>query len=826
MRLLTWKQLTRPAVLAAVAGVTLVSACSRDENLAGPPVRQEPTFRLELEVSSLTAPRGQRIAVAITNFSSTALGGLQGRLLFDPAALRFVGQDLDADNSTILNTRSAATGLLSVISVNLRGKALPARTATLAFEVLGANYGRSLRYELGTAAGMDGAEIRMGKVGGAFEARDLAVSFTAKLQTDEDWLAAVAPALAGQAIMPVPGANISGIVYGDCNESLGNVNVGDVLCIQRVAANLDQPLTGTDAATTDAVIAANVAPANCAVGGCLAGDFGEPGDATPPGINAGGSATNIDSRTVNVSDALPVAQCAAGLPGFCPPTTAAGPWTTVVNQIIPGREASQFARPDSTVNCPILASTTLNRTKRYVFPKIGLIASTTCEVGTDGGTAVVLTIDAGALLVVDSVPLVIKRNAQIFANGTLAEPIVMTCVKGQLGLDPAGGSGPGDGIVSKGCWGGLYINGNAPVNNGTATSPVIAGRNGGGALEAIGEGASGLYGGDNLTDNSGVLRFVIVEGGGSRFTTTNERNGFTLQALGSGTTIDYVMSTTGLDDGIEFFGGNVNLKHAYVENTEDDSFDWVAGWRGKLQFGIARGCTLGCDNGIEGDNFGSDGGALDPESAPRSSPTLYNMTLLGTQANTAGSAHGLLLRANTAATIRNILVFGYRTGGLDIDSTGQGPPATTFTTFGLICTHLGGAGNGGTPIGNDSLSVRFGYFGNNAADGDPDSGDPRPSNCGGYTHAGSNLEAAYMAVAGNSLFTGQGPATGFLVDPWGTVPDFRLSASAPAGALSCATPPSDGFFVTSATYCGAVGQQNTSLVNLPWYSGWTNPRTP
>jgi hypothetical protein len=829
MRLFNSKLTALPVALAALVGLTLLSACSREEeNLSAPvPHQPEALLQLGLEVSSFKAGAGDRISVAVTNFTGAPLGALQGRVLFDPSALRFVGQDLDPENVSILNTRSAAKGFLTVVTINARAHALPARTAVLAFEVIRANYSGSLRYQVSAVGTPDGVELRHAQVIGAREALDLAVSATAKLQSDEDWGRAIDPVLAGNGgtILTVPGANVSGLVYGDCNESGGNVNVFDVLCIQRVAANLDQPISGTDAPAHDAVLASNVSPSNCPSAVCVAGEFGEPSDPTPPGVGAGGSATNIDSRTLNVLDALDVQRCAAGLAGVCPPSTAASPWSTVVNQIIPGREASQFSRTDSNIVCPISASLHLGRGKRYILQKTPPVNTTVCDVGSDGGSAVVLTIDAGVLLVADSTTLVIHRNAQIFANGTVAEPILMTCAQGQ----PA----PlGNGTVTKGCWGGLYLDGNAPINNGSATSPAIGGRQGGGANEATGEGSSGLYGGDNATDNSGVLRFVIVEGGGTRITPTNERNGFTMQGVGSGTTLDYLMSTNGLDDGIEFFGGTVNVKHMWVENTEDDGFDWVGGWRGKLQFGIVRGCAPNCDNGIEGDNFGIDGGAQDPEASPRSSPTIYNVTLLGVNSGTPITGnHGMLLRQNTAGTLRNLLVFGFKSA-FDIDSTGQAIPST-FTTAGLICNRLGGAGNGQTPIGDDALSIRFGYFGQSSlGDADPDAADPRnlvgtggaAFNCGGYGHDGTNLEAAYMAVASNNLFGGQGNATGFMVDPWGTVPDFRLRPGSPA--LICSTPPNDGFFDVSATYCGAAPPQNTVSVNLPWFSGWTLPRVP
>jgi hypothetical protein len=64
---------------------------------------------------------------------------------------------------------------------------------------------------------------------------------------------------------------------------------------------------------------------------------------------------------------------------------------------------------------------------------------------------------------------------------------------------------------SRGDWGGLIINGRAPINFGTG--------------EAAGEGDTGVYGGNDPNDNSGILRYVRVEFGGIEFSPDNELNG-------------------------------------------------------------------------------------------------------------------------------------------------------------------------------------------------------------------------------------------------------------------------------------------------------------
>ena len=94
--------------------------------------------------------------------------------------------------------------------------------------------------------------------------------------------------------------------------------------------------------------------------------------------------------------------------------------------------------------------------------------------------------------------------------------------------------------------------------------------------------------------------------------------------MGSGTEVDFVQVHNNLDDGVEFFGGTVRVKHLVLTGNADDSLDWTDGWTGGVQYlHIAQTEGAG-DNGIEADNREGDELAT-----PVSGPTLANMTLLG-----------------------------------------------------------------------------------------------------------------------------------------------------------------------------------------------------
>ncbi len=228
--------------------------------------------------------------------------------------------------------------------------------------------------------------------------------------------------------------------------------------------------------------------------------------------------------------------------------------------------------------------------------------------------------------------LLVEPGAKIEANGTATAPIVMT-------------SGQASPKVQD--WGGLIICGKAPINTpgGTAASEM---------------GAGVTYGGTDANDNSGTIRYVRVEYTGKKQNQTKEHNGITFEGVGAGTTVDYIAVYLGADDGIEFFGGNVQVKHAFVFGGSDDLFDWTYGWRGKGQFWVGIQGGANGDRGIEADNNGDNNTAT-----PYSEPTLANITLVGSTAimnEDAGSTRAMKLREGTKGKLYNVLVYGFSNG--------------------------------------------------------------------------------------------------------------------------------------------------------------------
>ncbi len=264
----------------------------------------------------------------------------------------------------------------------------------------------------------------------------------------------------------------------------------------------------------------------------------------------------------------------------------------------------------------------------------------------------VLTIEAGTVIRFESgqaenaSALIVARGGKIVAEGTEDKPIIFTSL-----LDDLNGSVSRD---MRGLWGGLVILGNAPINvsGGEASIEGIA----------LAE-PRGIYGGIDEADNSGVLKYVSIRHGGTNIGDGNEINGLTLGGVGNQTQIDYVEVISNEDDGIEIFGGTVNLKHMVVSGCGDDLFDYDLGWSGNGQF------WLGVQEDLPGDHLIEAGGGVDPVyGLPNSLPNLFNLTLIGSGKSSAGACS--IFEKNAGGLIANS-VFINKNKGIVVEVTDQ-----------------------------------------------------------------------------------------------------------------------------------------------------------
>ena len=167
--------------------------------------------------------------------------------------------------------------------------------------------------------------------------------------------------------------------------------------------------------------------------------------------------------------------------------------------------------------------------------------------------------------------LVIARGGKIYAEGTPGAPIIFTSELDQI--QPGQLASPNLDENANGLWGGLIVLGYAPIS--AATSPL--------QIEGIpSSDHTGLYGGTDSLDNSGRLSYISIRHGGTNIGSGNEINGLTLGGVGSGTYIDNVEIVANQDDGIEIFGGTVNLTNIISWAAGDDAFDVDQSWGGVL----------------------------------------------------------------------------------------------------------------------------------------------------------------------------------------------------------------------------------------------------
>lgn len=353
---------------------------------------------------------------------------------------------------------------------------------------------------------------------------------------------------------------------------------------------------------------------------CGGGSTSSPGSTAPVTINPGGNG-GAPTPTADI-DLVPNDNCPSG-------TTL----ETITNAT------------GSVEACTITGTVTENLT---LTAENGYALDGAVFVGEDGGANVALTIPEGVTVFGKEGQdyLVVTRGSRLNARGTADEPIIMTSIQ-----DVQGSVNPD---TDRGQWGGLVINGFAPIND--CIDATAAG--GTAACEKSGEGSSGLFGGDNAADNSGILQFMQVKYAGNLINDEDELNGIAFQGVGSGTTCDHIQVHNNADDGVEFFGGTVQCNYLVLTGIGDDSLDWTDGWQGGAQYVLVRQGADAGDRGIEGDNRSSNN-----ELTPRSNPTVANFTFLGG----ASGDTGVVNRAGTDGRIVNGIVTGFQDAGIDID---------------------------------------------------------------------------------------------------------------------------------------------------------------
>lgn len=269
---------------------------------------------------------------------------------------------------------------------------------------------------------------------------------------------------------------------------------------------------------------------------------------------------------------------------------------------------------------------------------------------------VTLTIRAGVdVRAFDTGSLLVTRGSKLMAVGSAASPITFSSLTD-------------DDLDGEGEWGGVIIQGFAPQYGQGGTGPCFGT---GTVCNVAGEGGTvvGNYGGNDPADNSGMLRYVRIAEGGLVAGPNNEINGLTLQGVGHGTSIEYIQVHGNLDDGIEWFGGTVNVRYAVLTNNDDDDIDFDEGYQGNIQYAIVRKNPNKDAPTGSNDPRGIEANSSDDEYAPETNAVLANILVLGSAVNNTedGSQPGMRLRGALTTAIYNTAVRDFDTGCIRID---------------------------------------------------------------------------------------------------------------------------------------------------------------
>ncbi len=305
--------------------------------------------------------------------------------------------------------------------------------------------------------------------------------------------------------------------------------------------------------------------------------------------------------------------------------------------------------PPSTGNTLVTQNITTNTewTNDKVYELAGRITVTSGATLTiEEGTVIKGQAGTGA----NATALLIARGGKLMAEGTAAMPIIFTSVADEITpADVAAGNfgSPNLDANINGLWGGVIVLGRAPISASNANGDLSEVQ-----IEGIPTSdPNGLYGGNDPADNSGMIKYISIRHGGANIGSGNEINGLTLGGVGNATVVENIEVVANQDDGIEWFGGTVNVTNVVVWNVGDDGIDTDQSWAGTLDNFVVVSPTGHC--------FELDG----PEGSMQATHTIKNGSIRATVDGRA-SENIINVDANSLVNLENL----YFT---DITSTGQ-----------------------------------------------------------------------------------------------------------------------------------------------------------
>ncbi|KEO90187.1 hypothetical protein EH31_08840 [Erythrobacter longus] len=268
------------------------------------------------------------------------------------------------------------------------------------------------------------------------------------------------------------------------------------------------------------------------------------------------------------------------------------------------------------------------------------------------GTKVTLSVEPGAIFFAQAASaLIVNRGNALNASGTPTMPIVFTSRDNVLGLNNDN---------SQAQWGGIVMLGRAPVSDcqdNVFNTAAVPNANPTCQQRLEGSAATFFFGGGNDADSSGTFEYVQMRFCGFELTQGNELQCLTTGGVGSGTTFNHVMSFNSSDDGVEFFGGSVNMSQLAVIGASDDSIDVDSGAQANIEDAVVvqRGTTG--DSIIEFDSPDDLADGTPGNAIPQSTLQVNNFTFVQ-----RSSASGQAIRARGGPAL------GLTNGVIDVNT--------------------------------------------------------------------------------------------------------------------------------------------------------------
>ena len=286
----------------------------------------------------------------------------------------------------------------------------------------------------------------------------------------------------------------------------------------------------------------------------------------------------------------------------------------------------------------------------------------------EAGTIVKAETDDGA----DATVLVIAKGGKINAVGTADDPIIFTDNEDQIGYDDNGIS-PNRIPSDMGKWGSIVVLGNSSTGTDTGEAEI----------EGIATGYDWTtYGGSDDSENSGNIEYVSIRHSGKELNAGEELQGLTLGGVGNGTTVQNVEIVGSKDDGIEIFGGSVDVTNLFIYYNGDDAIDLDQAYKGTISNAVVI-MNTGTDNVFEFDGTEDSTGTID------GAFTVQNVTAYGNANAEKTDTYGHWKSDATCFTT-NVVYKDFITGTTieGIDSDTYGGLGTSATEGSLLFSNL------------------------------------------------------------------------------------------------------------------------------------------